>query len=64
MHDFEAYGEAAIDYWAASRFSPLYDYRKYKWPEEMCQKPGIDPDKLPNIYSFRGGEDSDMGSRS
>ena len=43
-------GEAGIDHWTASQFSPLYDYRKGKWSECMCQELGIDPDKLPELY--------------
>ncbi|MEM2122994.1 MAG: FGGY-family carbohydrate kinase [Candidatus Bathyarchaeia archaeon] len=44
-------GEAAIDHWTASQFSPLYDYRRGKWSAEMCHQLSIDQDKLPKLYN-------------
>ncbi|WP_455364319.1 FGGY-family carbohydrate kinase, partial [[Eubacterium] cellulosolvens] len=44
-------GEAAIDYWTASQFSPLFDYRRGKWAADMCSSLGIEEDRLPRLYN-------------
>jgi len=40
-------GEAVIDYGTATIFAPLFDYKKKRWSEEICQITKVDIDKLP-----------------
>jgi len=44
-------GEAVIDHSIGPLFSPLFDYRKKSWSEEMCQATDVDVEKLPKAYA-------------
>ncbi|MCG0276534.1 MAG: FGGY-family carbohydrate kinase [Thermosediminibacteraceae bacterium] len=47
---FKLTGEAVVDYGVAGLTAPLFDIRKMKWSEEMCDVCGIDINKLPDPY--------------
>lgn len=43
-------GEASIDSSTGCIFSPLFDYKKKNWSQELCQETGVDMEKLPDVY--------------
>jgi len=43
-------GEAVIDHGTATCFAPLFNYKKKKWSEEICELTNVDIDKLPNSF--------------
>jgi len=42
-------GNYVIDYCNADCFTPLFDFKKSRWSEEMCDVVGISPQVLPEI---------------